>query len=177
MLHVTLCPPPQEVKEKIKKVKTRRLCPSPNHINVICVVNVTSLGTLFCPRTNLEGWLGLGFPHFHCFLHLNFSWLSSKWYLVILLWVIFIRSCSCQPQLQLLGQGLHYSILRIIFSRKDCINKRFFMIMTKTMPTSHSPQVVILEVYLGLAWATGACVFGCIVVQVTLLAKSYLGVL
>ena len=28
-------------------------------------------------------------------------------------------------------------------------------------------QVVILEVYLGLAWATGACVFGCIVVQVT----------
>ena len=31
---------------------------------------------------------------------------------------------------------------------------------------SHSTQVVILEVYLGLAWATGACVFGCIVVQV-----------
>ena len=31
---------------------------------------------------------------------------------------------------------------------------------------SHSIQVVILEVYLGLAWATGACVFGCIVVQV-----------
>ena len=31
---------------------------------------------------------------------------------------------------------------------------------------SPSTQVVILEVYLGLAWATGACVFGCIVVQV-----------
>ena len=31
---------------------------------------------------------------------------------------------------------------------------------------SYPTQVVILEVYLGLAWATGACVFGCIVVQV-----------
>ena len=83
------------------------------------------------------------------------------------------RSCLCPRPQQLWERVRRFFISRIIFFKRVCINKRCSITISHAIQGSggysrnyYPTQVVILEVYLGLAWATGACVFGCIVVQV-----------